>query len=198
MKSEKKMSKAQKEAIKYEEIWEKNPMKKPHLEKVVLNIGVGSGGEELEQAVAVLQQISGKKAVKTLSRKNIKEFALRKGKPIGTKVTLRGSEAERLLKRLFIVNNNKMLQHSFDDYGNFGFGVTEHISIPGVDYDADIGIWGLDVCGRIARNGMRVRYRRLNRSKVPKDHYVSRFEAQYFLKKNFGVDIVKQLDLEFY
>ncbi len=192
------MSKAQKDAIKFDEIWEKNPMKKPFLEKVILNIGVGSGGEELERAVAVLQQISGKKAVKTLSRKNIKEFGLRKGRPIGTKVTIRGSEAEKLLKRLFIVNNNKMLQNSFDDYGNFGFGVKEHISIPGLDYDADIGIWGLDVCGRIARPGMRVRYRRLNRTKVPYEHYVSKQEAQYFLKKSFGVDIVKVLDLEFY
>jgi large subunit ribosomal protein L5 len=182
----------------FEEMWEKNPMKKPFLEKVVLNIGVGGGGEELERAVAVLEQITGKSAVKTLSKVNIKEFNLRKGRPIGTKITIRGIDAEKLLKRLLIVNNNKVLRQSFDDYGSFGFGVREHISIPGMDYDADIGIWGLDVCGRIVRPGMRVKYRRSGRSKIPKEHYVSKFEAQYFLKKHFGVNIVKQLDLEFF
>ena len=192
------MAKKTQQTIKYEALWKKNPMKKPFLEKVVLNIGVGGGGEELERAVAVLEQIAGISAVKTLSKVNVKEFNLRKGRPIGTKLTIRGNEAEKLLKRLFIVNNNKMLRQSFDDYGNFGFGIKEHISIPGLDYDADIGIWGLDVCGRIVRPGMRVKYRRINRSKIPKEHYVSKLEAQYFLKKQFGVDIVKELDLEFF
>jgi len=192
------MSARTKPTINYEEMWEKSPMRKPFLEKVVLNIGVGSGGEELERAVAVLQQIAGKAPVKTASRVNVKEFNLRKGRPIGTKITVRGKEAEKLLTRLFIVNNNKMLLQSFDDYGNFGFGIKEHISIPGLDYDADIGIWGLDVCGRIVRPGMRVKYRRLNRAKIPKEHYVSKAEAQYFLRKKFGVDIVKELDLEFF
>ncbi|MFX1570374.1 MAG: 50S ribosomal protein L5, partial [Promethearchaeota archaeon] len=74
---------------KYEENW-KNPMKKPYLEKLVLNIGVGIGGQELEKAVTVLETISGRRPIKTLSKKNIKEFNLRKGRPIGTMVTLRG------------------------------------------------------------------------------------------------------------
>ncbi|MHA1293253.1 MAG: 50S ribosomal protein L5 [Promethearchaeota archaeon] len=192
-----KTRKTQKEQVKlFEEIW-KNPMKKPYLEKIVLNIGVGSGGEELERAVSVLETISGKKAIKTISKKNVKEFNLRKGRPIGAKVTIRGKDAEKLLKRLLIVNNNKILRQSFDQFGNFGFGVREHITIPGIEYDNLLGIWGLDVCGRIVRPGMRVKYRRARRSKIPKHHYVSREEAQYFLKKNFGVEIVKELDLEF-
>ena len=114
--------KAKKKALKLQEkeyatIW-KNPMKKPFLEKIVLNIGVGSGGEELERASTVLETISGKTSVKTLSRKNIKEFNLRKGRAIGTMVTVRGEEAEKLLKRLLIVTNNKILRKSFDNYGN--------------------------------------------------------------------------------
>ncbi len=181
----------------YEEIWKKNPMRKPFLEKLVLNIGVGGGGEELERAVTALETISGKKALKTISKTNVKEFNLRKGRPIGTKVTIRGKEAEKLLIRLLIVNNNKMLRQSFDDFGNFGFGIREHISIPGIEYDNLLGIWGLDVCGRIIRPGMRVKSRRARRAKISKHHYVSKQEAQYFLKKNFNVDIVKELDLEF-
>ncbi|MHA1688578.1 MAG: 50S ribosomal protein L5 [Promethearchaeota archaeon] len=180
----------------YQEIW-KNPMKRPYLEKIVLNIGVGSSGEELERAAVVLQTITGRTPVKTLSRKNIKEFGLRKGKSIGVKVTIRGEEAKKLLKRLLIVNNNKILRHSFDNYGNFGFGIREHISIPGVEYDNTIGIFGLDVCGRVVRSGMRVKTRRIKRSKIAKHHYVSREETQEYLKQEFNVDIVKKLDLEY-
>jgi len=180
----------------FEEMWT-NPMKKPYLEKVVLNIGVGAGGEELERAATVLQTISGKTPMKTLSKKNVKEFNLRIGRPIGTMVTVREKEAEKLLKRLLVVNNDKFLRKSFDNYGNFGFGITEHITIPGVEYDNIIGIWGLDVVGRIVRPGMRVKYRRKSRANVPKHHYVSRVEAQYFLKKNFGVEIVDKLDLDY-
>ena len=164
--------KAQKELAKeFEETWT-NPMKKPYWEKIVLNIGVGAGGEELERASTVLETISGKKAVKTLSKKNIKEFNLRIGRPIGTKVTIRGEEAGKLLKRLLVVNNDKILRKSFDNYG-------------------------IDVVGRIVRPGMRVRYRRKGRAKIPKHHYVSKLEAQYFLEKNFGVDIVDKLELEY-
>ena len=180
----------------FEEMWT-NPMIKPYLEKVVLNIGVGAGGEELERAATVLQTISGKTPVKTLSKKNVKEFNLRIGRPIGTMVTVREAEAKKLLKRLLVVNNDKFLRKSFDNYGNFGFGITEHITIPGVEYDNVIGIWGLDVVGRIVRPGMRVKYRRKSRAKVPKHHYVSRTEAQYFLKKKFGVEIVDKLELDY-
>jgi large subunit ribosomal protein L5 len=180
----------------FDEKW-KNPIKKPFLEKVVLNIGVGAGGEELEKAVNVLEQITGKRPVKTISKVNVKEFNLRVGRPIGCKITIRGKKAEQLLKRLLIVNNNKMLRTSFDNFGNFAFGIDEHIKIPQTEYEASVGLWGLDVCGRIARPGMRVKYRRKSRAKIPAHHYVSRAETQYFLKQNFGVDIVKKLDLEY-
>ena len=196
-KSKEKLKKMQQEASLFEEKW-KSPMKKPFLEKIVLNIGVGSGGEELERAATVLEAITGKTAVKTISKKNVKEFNLRKGRPIGAKVTIRKIEAEKLLKRLLIVNNNRMLRKSFDNYGNFGFGIVEHITIPGIDYDAEIGIWGLDVTGRIIRPGMRVKNRKQpKQAKIPYHHYVSRSEAQHFLRKNFGVKIVDKLELEF-
>ncbi|MHA2037678.1 MAG: 50S ribosomal protein L5 [Promethearchaeota archaeon] len=184
------------EAKEFDEKWI-NPMKKPYLEKVVLNIGVGGGGEELEKAVGVLQLITGQVPLKTLSKVNVKEFNLRKGRPIGCKITIRGEASERLLKRLLIVNNNKILRKSFDNFGNFAFGIDEHIKIPQTDYEAGIGLWGLDVCGRIIRPGMRVKYKRKGRSKIPQHHYVSRREAQYFLKQKFGVDIVKKLELEY-
>ncbi len=191
-------SKKKKQAINnvYDEKWN-NPMKKPYLEKLVLNIGVGTGGEELERASMVLKTISGKEPQKMLSKKNIKEFNLRKGRPIGVKVTLRGEEAEKLLKRLLIVHNNRIMRKSFDNYGNFGFGIVEHITIPSVEYDNLIGIWGLDVCGRVVRPGMRIKYRKAHRAKIPRYHYVSRDETKYFLEKFFKVKIVKKLELEY-
>lgn len=180
----------------YQEEW-KNPMKKPFLEKVVLNIGVGEGGEELERAVAVLRTITGKEPIKTNSKKNVKEFNLRKGRPIGVKVTVRSEEAKKLLQRLFLVNNKKILMKSFDNYGNFGFGIEEHIIIPGVEYDNTIGIFGLDVAGRIVRKGMRVKNRRARRAKIAKHHYVSREETKEFLKQEYNIQVVKKLDLEY-
>ncbi|TFG04562.1 MAG: 50S ribosomal protein L5 [Promethearchaeota archaeon] len=192
-----KAKKSKKGAVnEFDKVWE-NPMKRPFLEKIVLNIGVGAGGEELERAATVLETISGRTPLKTISKKNVKEFNLRKGRPIGCKVTVRRKEAEKLLKRLLIVQNNKILRKSFDNYGNFGFGITEHISIPGIEYDNLLGIWGLDVVGRIVKPGMRVKYRRKGRSKVSKNHYVSRAEAQYFLEKNFDVEIVDRLELDY-
>ncbi|MBD3254490.1 MAG: 50S ribosomal protein L5 [Candidatus Lokiarchaeota archaeon] len=179
------------------EIWD-NPMKRPFLEKVVLNIGVGTGGEELERAVSVLGEISGKEPVKTLAKVNVKEFNIRKGRPIGTKVTVRGEEAEKLLKRLLVVNDNKVLKKSFDNYGNFGFGIKEHISIPGVEYDTRIGILGLDVCARIIRPGMRVKIRKApKKAKIPKEHYVSKEEAQQFLEEKFNTKIVEKIVREY-
>ncbi|MGV9173808.1 MAG: 50S ribosomal protein L5 [Promethearchaeia archaeon] len=180
----------------YDEMWE-NPMKQPFLEKLVLSIGVGGGGEELERAVAVLRTITEKEPKRTLSKKNVKEWDIRKGRPIGCKVTVRGEEAEKLLKRLLIVNNNKMLIKSFDNRGNFGFGIEEHISIPGIEYDNAIGIYGLNVTGRIVRPGMRVQNRRVRRAKIPKHHYVSKDEAQYFLKKKYDIEIVEKLELDY-
>jgi len=194
--SSKTKQKKQPELNDYDKKW-KNPMKKPYLEKVVLNIGVGNGGEELERAATVLETITERTPKKTLSRKNIKEFNLRKGRPIGVKVTVRNEKAVELLKRLLIVNNNRMKRSSFDDYGNFGFGIKEHISIPGVEYDNTIGIWGLDVIGRVVRPGMRVRYRRAHRAKIPKEHYVSREETKYFLQKLFNINIVEKIESEY-
>ena len=97
-----------------------------------------------------------------------------------------------------------MLRTSFDNFGNFAFGIDEHIKIPQTEYEASIGLWGLDVCGRIVRPGMRVKYRRKARSKIPAHHYVSRAEAQFFLKQNrnninlFLSNIYKRHIVKFY
>jgi len=185
-----------KQAQAFEEDW-KNPMRKPYLEKVVLNIGAGTGGEELERATQVLEDITNQKAVRTIATKSVKEWGIRQGVAIGTMVTIRGDRAEKLLKRLLIVYNNRVLRRSFDDRGNFSFGIDEHISIPGIDYDNTIGIWGLNISCRIVRKGMRVRERRKKRTRIAKSHYVSRDEAQYFMRKFFKAKLVDRLEMEY-
>lgn len=180
----------------FEENWQ-NPMRKPFLEKVVLNIGAGTGGEELERAARVLEDITKRKALRTVASKSVKEWGLRQGVPIGVKITVRGDRAEKLLKRLLIVFNNRILKKCFDHRGNFSFGIDEHISIPGAEYDNEIGIWGLNVSCRIVRKGMRVKVRRKRRNKICSSHYVSRDEAQYFMRKFFNSKIVDQLEIEY-
>jgi large subunit ribosomal protein L5 len=180
----------------FEENW-KNPMRHPYLEKVVLNIGVGTSGEELERASMVLEDISKQKPAKRMASKSVKEWGIRKGTPIGVMVTIRGESAEKLLKRLLIVYNNRILRKSFDDYGNFSFGIEEHISIPNIEYDNTIGIWGLNVTCRIVRKGIRIRTRRKKRTKVKKSHYVSKEEAQYFMRKFFKAKLVQRLEMEY-
>lgn len=191
-----KAAKLKKSEQNFEADW-KNPMRFPYLEKIVLNIGVGTGGEELERASHVLEDLTKQKPVRRLAKKSVKEWGIRKGGPIGVMVTVRGEAAIRLLKRLLIVYNNRILRRSFDDYGNFSFGIDEHISIPGVEYDSTIGIWGLNISGRIVRKGMRVGTRRKKRTKIKKDHYVKREETQYFLKKFFKARIVRRLEIEY-
>lgn len=191
-----KAAKLKKSEQNFEAGW-KNPMRFPYLEKIVLNIGVGTGGEELERASQVLEDLTKQKPVRRLAKKSVKEWGIRQGGPIGVMVTVRGEAAIRLLKRLLIVYNNRILRRSFDDYGNFSFGIDEHISIPGVEYDSTIGIWGLNMSGRIVRKGMRVRTRRKKRTKIKKDHYVKREETQYFLKRFFKARIVRRLEIEY-
>lgn len=191
-----KMAKQKKIEQEFIEDW-KNSMRHPYLEKIVLNIGVGTSGEDLERASLVLKDITNQTPSRRVASKSVKEWGIRQGVPIGVMVTVRGEAAERLLKRLLIVYNNRILTKSFDNYGNFSFGIEEHISIPGVEYDNTIGIWGLNVAGRIVRKGMRVKTRRKKRTKIKKTHYISKEEAQFFLKKFFKARIVKRLEIEY-
>lgn len=150
------------------------------IEKVTLNIGVGESGERVERAKELLEMISGKKSVKTVSRKRIPTWNLRPGLEIGAKVTLRGKDAEEVLKRLFKSKDNKVKKSNFDKFGNLNFGIEEYISIPGAEYDPKIGIIGFDVAVTMKRPGYK--------GKVGKNHRITSEESMEFFKKNFGVD----------
>lgn len=170
--------------------WEEQPMLRPRIEKVVVNLSVGKSGEALEKAFRVLQEITGQQPVKKNAKMSIRDFGVRKGEPIACVVTLRRQPAIDFLKKILPVVDNKVSQSSFDDRGNFAFGLKEHIEIPGVRYDPDIGIFGMDICVTVNRPGDRVSDRRKRKARIGKKHVLTPEESIVFTKQTLGVEIV--------
>lgn len=162
----------------------------PRVAKVTINIGVGEAGERLEKAEKVLEMLTGRKPVKTIAKRTNKEFGIRKGMPIGCKVTLRKKEAEEFLKKTFGILNNKIPSYSFDDEGNFSFGIPDYTLFPDQKYDPEIGIFGMDICVTLERIGYRIKHRKIRRRKIPAKHRIKREEAMEFVKKRFNVEVI--------
>lgn len=170
--------------------WTTQPMLKPKIEKVVVNLNVGKSGEPLEKASKVLKELTGQTPVKKKAKKTIRDFGIRQGEPIAAVVTLRRQKAVDFLKKVLPVIDNKIPRSSFDQQGNFAFGLKEHIEIAGVRYDPDVGIFGMDVCVTMSRPGYRVRTRRRQKSHVGPAHVLSPDESVIFVKQTLGVEIV--------
>jgi len=166
-----------------------HPMKRVYIEKVVVNIGVGTGGERLEKAANLLRELTGAEPSLRRAKRTIKDFGIRKGEPIGVAVTLRRDKAVEFLMRALQAVGNRIKRSSFDERGNVCFGIKEHIMLPGVKYDPAVGIWGMDVCVRLAKPGLRVQLRRRKRGKVGKRQLVTREEAVEFFQKVLGVQV---------
>ena len=167
-----------------------NPMKKISLEKVVLNMGLGRSGDIIEVAKNALQQISGKNPTAREAKETQRDWGIRKGEPIGVAVTVRGEDAKALLKRLLEAKGNQVRGRAFDDFGNYSFGINEHIDIPGVKYDPKIGIMGLGISITLTRPGYGIRKRSKHKASVGKKHIISADEAKDYLVKEFGVTVV--------
>ena len=167
-----------------------SPMKKISLEKVVLNMGVGRSGESIEIAKKALDQISGKKSCARDAKETQRDWGVRKGEPIGVAVTIRGNDAKALLTRLFEAKGNQVNGRAFDNFGNYSFGIREHIDIPGVKYDPQIGILGLGISVTLTRPGYGIRKRSKHKARVGKSHIIKSQEAKDYLAKEFGVTVV--------
>jgi large subunit ribosomal protein L5 len=165
-------------------------MREIGIEKVTANIGVGEGGEKLERCLALLTTLAGRQAVKTVARVRNPTFKIKKGDPIGVKVTLRGKEAEEFLMKALDAVDKKVSLSSFDEHGNFSFGVKEYIDFPGAKYDPKLGIVGFDVCVTLKRKGWRVGERRRGRSRVGRKHKITKEEGVAFAKEKLGVEVV--------
>jgi len=173
-----------------------NLMRQIYLEKVTLNIGAGKEQALLEKSMKLIEHLTGKKPIKTLSKKRIPAWGLRPGLPIGCKLTLRGEEAENILKRMLNAKSHKLSQEKFDNEGNVTFGLTEYIDIEGAKYDPEIGVIGLQITATLHRAGYRVRTRKIQKKALPKRHRISREEAVKFMKDNFRLKIAEEEETE--
>jgi len=164
-----------------------HPMREPRIEKVVVHMGVGQGGQELVDGEEILEEITGQRAVRTRAQDTVGEFEIRQGDPIGAKVTLRDEDAEEFLETaLPLVELSKS---QFDDTGNFSFGVEEHTEFPSQEYDPTIGIYGLDVTVNLVRPGYRVAKRDKASRSIPTNHRLDPDDASAFVEANFDVEV---------
>ena len=132
----------------------KNIMEVPKLNKIVINIGLGSAKDNpkvLESALRDLEIISGQKPVITTAKKSIANFKLREGMKIGTKVTLRGEKMYDFLDRLVNIALPRVRDFrgvsasSFDGRGNYALGIKEQLIFPEIVYDMIDQIRGMDI-----------------------------------------------------
>ena len=144
-----------------EELGINNVMAVPKLTKVVINMGVGEAANDkkhLESALQNLTVISGQKPIVTKARKSVASFKIREGWPLGCKVTLRGSKMYDFMERLIKIaiprerDFRGLNPKSFDQQGNYSFGIKEQIIFPEINYDNIDNIRGMDVCINTSAN----------------------------------------------
>jgi len=132
----------------------KNRLEVPHLEKIVINMGVGEATQDkkrVEAAAAEMEQIAGQKPVITKAKKSIAQFKLREGMPIGVKVTLRRERMYEFLDRLVTIALPRVRDFrglnpkSFDGRGNYAMGLKEQIVFPEINYDQIDKVRGMDI-----------------------------------------------------
>jgi len=131
-----------------------NVMQVPKLQKIVVSKGVGAAIADkklIDYALEELTNITGQKAVSTFSKKDVAAFKLRKGMPIGVKVTLRGDKMYEFLDRLVtaslprVRDFNGIKSNGFDGRGNYNLGITEQIIYPEINIDKVNKIGGMDI-----------------------------------------------------
>ena len=166
-------------------------MRDVYVEKVVVNIGVGEAGERLVKAQKVLEMVTGQKSVQTMSKTINRDLGIRKGMPLGCKVTLRGEAAVEFIERALPIREMRVPIYSFDPEGNMSFGITDYTDFDGMKYDPEIGIFGMDISVVLRRPGNRITKRALLKRRVPKDHRVNRDEAIQYMKDKFKVEVVE-------
>jgi len=131
----------------------KNVMQAPRLQKIVINQGLGqaiSDKKMIDNALTEIAAITGQKAVSTVSKKDISNFKLRKGMPIGVKVTLRNERMYEFIERLINVSlprirDFKGVDNKLDGRGNYTLGIKEQIIFPEIDLDKTPKILGLEI-----------------------------------------------------
>ena len=132
----------------------KNPMQVPKISHITINMGIGDAKDnpkKLESALNEMTLISGQKPVTTKSKKDISNFKIRKGFPVGCKVTIRGDRMYDFLERLISIalprtrDFRGLSFKSFDNRGNYSFGIREQIIFTEINYDKIDSVRGMDI-----------------------------------------------------
>ena len=160
-------------------------MREIEIEKVVLNCG--AVGDKLEKSIKLLKLVSGKQVKEVESVKRIPTFGVRPGLKTGCMVTLRGEDKIELLKRLLESIDNNLKRKQVKE-NSFSFGIKEYLEIPGIEYQRDIGILGLEVTVVFKRKGKRVSLKKAKRGKLPKRQQVSKEEIIEFSQTKLNIE----------
>jgi large subunit ribosomal protein L5 len=164
-----------------------NPMTTPKLDKVVVHVSVGEGGQKLINAENIVRTLAGQATVRTSAKKTQPIFGIRKGQDIGCKTTLRRKRASIFLDRALETRQKLLHDFQFDENGNVSFGIVDHTDFSGMTYDPQIGIFGMDVIVSLKKPGYRVVRRHAMQHRIPIRHRVTRDEAIAFLQENYNV-----------
>lgn len=163
-----------------------NIMQKIKMEKVVLS--VGGKGEELEKGIKLLKLLTNREPAKMMSRKRIPTLGVRPKLEVGAVVTIR-ENPEEILKKMLATKDN-ILKKSQISENNFSFGLEEYLEIPGIEYQRDIGIRGLDVTVVFKRTGRRVKLKKIKKGRIPKRQNISKQEIIKFMEENFNTEFI--------
>ncbi len=164
-------------------------MRDVKIDKVVVHMGVGESGEKLVKAENIMKAITGQLPIRSIAKMTQPAFSIRKGAPIGCKVTLRGKTAVQFFTTAVNILEKVVFESQFDKNGNISFGIEEHTDFPGMSYDPQIGIFGMDVNVVLERRGIRITRRRMEQKKLPAKQRVKKEDAIAFLKEQFHVEV---------
>ena len=164
-----------------------NKMQEIRIEKIVLS--VGGTADNLDKGIKLMERITGKKAVRKISSKRIPTLGVRPVLAVGGIVTIRGEKAIELLRRLLAAEDNKIRRRQISE-NSFTFGIKEYIEIPGMQYQRDIGLRGLECSVTFIRPGKRVIRKKIKKGRLPLKQIVKKEEILEYLANKLGVNLV--------
>ncbi len=168
-----------------QELKTENKMRSFKIEKIILSCG--ATGTDLEKATKLLKILTGvkPKITRAGSRMRIPDFNVRPGLELGAIVTLRKEKALEKLRQLLGALDNTLTRKQVSN-NHFSFGIREYIDIPGVEYQRDIGVRGLNITVVFTRPGIRVKRRKIKSGKFPERQQVSKEEIIKFMEEKFS------------
>ena len=169
--------------------WEAQPMRKPRILKVSVNFAVGESGQQLEKARTLCERITNQTPAEGKAKESVRGFGIRKHEPIAVFSTLRGEKAEEFMKKTFWAVEDRVKSRNFDAQGNLSFGLDDHLKLPNIRFDPQIGVFGFDTSIILERPGYRTKRRRKRSNKIPTRHRITKEEGIAFFKHKYNLGV---------